>query len=459
MSVTRLVAQAVIAAALISSLISFFGFPAASSREVRGATMLAADCAAHASRDADLMARVGALEVRLGAGSAGDSAAATAAAAATATAAATAAAAAAAATDAAAAAAAAAPTPAAPANAVFSNRWAPSVHVLHAREVDLRSVPLLPASGQFNAQPSWVLSRGDPESIENFQLLLSSRILRGAPGGPAHPLIDIGCNSGTYTFFWASLAQNVYCVDVELLGGPSGVGAFRFETLRHNPGLIDRVTLFPMGISVSSDTLLAWAGGHNYAKVASLADAKGVVSRTATFVQLMGQLPEILLTKIDVDGAEISAIESILAALRAGRRVLNIIVELTPMWWSSYGYSFDAAMGLLGELLSTHDVYVSYWREASQLCCGNPHSTPPALVWDSAPLEFVQQVNRSYFRAFLAQMAVETRKHGQRDFWFRSRQQTQAPGLANGVDLQPLRCEDISLYASSNNMPCARHHG
>jgi hypothetical protein len=186
-----------------------------------------------------------------------------------------------------------------------------------------------------------------------------------------------------------------------------------------------------------------------------------VVVRTATFLQLMGQVPEIFLTKIDVDGAEIGAIESILSAQKAGRRVHNIIIELTPMWWASYGYTFDAAMALLEELLTTHDVYVSYWREASQLCCGNPHSTPLALDWGSAPLDFVQKVDRSFFRSFLHQLAVEKAKHGQRDFWFRSRAQAPIRGLVDGVDLLPLRCEDISLYAhaSDASMPCARHHG
>lgn len=345
--------------------------------------------------------------------------------------------------------------------AAVDNTWPPGVPVRHAVDVDLSHLAPQPP-GVSGTSPPFVRATDVLPDMENFQLLLSARILKSAPSRNASTLLlDIGCNTGVYTWFWATLGFRVYCVDLELFGGQSGMGALSLATLRLNSELAHRITLFPTGVSAMSGALLQWSAGHNYARVASLETAKGVVFRTATVLEIMGQAPSVFLMKVDIDGGELDAIDSILAAQRAGRFVDNIIIELTPMWWEAYGHSFDAGMALLDHLMQTHDVYVTYWREASQLCCGNPFSTPPSLDWGAARMDFVQRVAREQLRSFLHQLATPERKHGQRDFWFRARRQPPLPGLVDGVDLLPLRCDDISLYASAFDklMPCGRHHG
>ena len=83
----------------------------------------------------------------------------------------------------------------------------------------------------------------------------------------------------------------------------------------------------PMGVSPISGPYLTYSGAYNYAVVDSIEKAKGLATRTATYSDLMGQLMHIFLTKIDIEGGEAGALDSIVNALAAGRRVSNIIVE------------------------------------------------------------------------------------------------------------------------------------
>lgn len=131
------------------------------------------------------------------------------------------------------------------------------------------------------------------------------------------------------------------------------------------------------------------------------------------------------------------------------------------MWWPTYGFSFDQGWQVIERLLQTHSVYVSFWREASQVCCQDIFATPETLDWNADfPLGFVQEIDPKKLRGYLAQMVPSDRKHGQRDFWFRERAQPKLEGLENGVHLKPLVCEDVSLYADpfKPEMPCGRHH-
>lgn len=334
------------------------------------------------------------------------------------------------------------------------DQWAPGVIAISARSVDLSGVavdrlPTRPSA----TKPAYRLPVG-AEDIEGFQLLLSYRILRRPSSGPCL-VVDVGCNYGMYTWYWAALGCDVFSVDVELNGGPSGIGAFSYETLALNPGLADRVTLFPVGIAAHSGALLTHGGGHNYKLVGSYALATGYTVRAATVAEVLGtRIDDVLLMKVDVDGGEIACLESMLDATRAGKWVRNVLVELTPMWWDRYGYSFDAAWQVLEQLLATHDVYVVYWREASQRCCRSTHGVPPDMDWDGTGLEFVQRLTKARLRDFLQQMARPGRAHGQRDFWFHDRTHPVDDRIADAT------CADVSLYATADEGPgaCRRWH-
>jgi hypothetical protein len=345
----------------------------------------------------------------------------------------------------------------------WHNQWPIHVRAVRGEDLDLSALPSVPIAFS-GSKPATVISPGRQAHMESWQLLLTRRLLKSRSqfvNNESFVLIDVGCNSGTYTNYWSTLGFHSYCVDAEVFGGPSGVGMYDFAALKNAPSISQRITFFPVGLSSSATKYLSHMGGHNFLPAKDLNQVQGIAIPTVSYADLMGKLQSSFLTKIDIDGGEICALESILKLIDNGGRMSNIIVELTPMWWQRYDYSFEKAWAIIERVLSTHDVYVVFWREASQVCCKDIFATPPALDWDdNSTLSFVQKIDPKAFNGFLAQMLPAGRKHGQRDFWFRERDQHSLHGLEDGVHLRSLRCSDISLYADAfkADMPCGRHH-
>lgn len=231
------------------------------------------------------------------------------------------------------------------------------------------------------------------------------------------------------------------------------MGEFSWVSLAAaNPAVPPRVTLFGVGVSSTSGGLLAHREAHQYAPVASLKDAVGLVVRTATFGEILGKLTRSFLAKIDIDGGEIEVLRGYLAS---SILVDNMIVELTPMWWSTWGYSFEQGAAVVTKLLETHDAHVIFWREASMMCCRSIFDVTPGIDWSSAPLGYVQRISAEKVVPYLRAMHSPDRKHTQRDFWFAVKGQV----LHEVGEIRDLRCDDPSLYADAfGNAPCARRH-
>lgn len=213
----------------------------------------------------------------------------------------------------------------------WHNQWPLHVRAVHANELDLTEVPdvELAFSG---TKPPYVLSPSLPSYVESWQMLLTKRILANHKemiDNASFVAIDVGCNTGTYASFWATLGFHAYCVDAEIFGGASGIGTFDFPGLKNaDPIVRERITFFPMGVTEKSTKYLSYKGsGHNFQPVASLSDVQGLAVPTATYKDLLGRLPSSFLTKIDIDGGEISALNAILEAIDEGRMISNIIVE------------------------------------------------------------------------------------------------------------------------------------
>lgn len=347
--------------------------------------------------------------------------------------------------------------------APFVNAWRPTVPARPGESVDLSwlqatnvaSVPWYPSSPRM---------RFDGASVEAHALLLQARLLsvHGARAGDASfVLLDIGCNAGSFALFWATMGFHAYCVDVELTGGPSGVGEFSWSSLAAgsaaDAALPRRITFFHAGIAAEAGGWLAYAGaGHQYSAVASLADARGVVIPTATAGDLLGALPSAFLVKIDIDGGEIGALRSL---LDSGRAIANIHVEITPGFWPAFGVSNDAAAAVLAAAEDRYDVHVVFWREASQVCCHDVFRGPPPEAWATAPLSFVQRLPHGAFVAYVMQMAhtpTSTPSIGQRDFWLSAKGQD----ISHLGDIHPLVCSDVAHFSDAfdDSSKCAKRH-
>ena len=352
---------------------------------------------------------------------------------------------------------------AAPAPAPFVNSWRPTVPVRRGENVDLSwlSAADVAAVPAYPSSPPFFFSGGH---VEAHALLLQRRLLsaHGARRGDASfALLDVGCNAGSFSLFWAALGFHAYCVDVELTGGPSGAGEFSWASLAAaaaaDAALPSRLALFHAGIGADAGGWLAYAGdGHQYTAVAKLADARGVVVPTVTAGDILGALRDAFLVKIDIDGGEIGALRSLLAS---GRAIANIHVEVTPGYWGAFGVTNDAAAAVLAAAEERYDVHAVFWREASQVCCRDVFRGPPADTWDAAPLGFVQRLPPGEFVPYVMQMAhtPTTRPDiGQRDFWLSIKGQD----LAHVGDVRPLRCANAAHYADAfdDGAACAKRH-
>lgn len=345
----------------------------------------------------------------------------------------------------------------------FQNSWIPRVSVRHGSSINLSWVP--PAtSAAVPLYPSLPRMRFSGE-VEAHALLLQSRLLAAHAAradDASFVLLDVGCNAGSFSLYWATAGFHAYCVDVELTGGASGMGEFSWVSLaaaNASTRVAARLTFFEAGIAAATGGWLAYAGtGHQYTAVASLADARGAVVRTVAAADLLGALPGLFLAKIDIDGGEIGALRSL---LDSGRRVANIHVEVTPGYWAGLGVSDGEAAAVLADAEARYDVHAVFWREASQVCCRDIFKGPPPEAWATAPLGFVQRLPPGAFVPYVMQMAHaagRTPRIGQRDFWLSEHGQN----VSHMGEIRALRCADAENYADAfdEQAVCAvRHDG
>ena len=58
-------------------------------------------------------------------------------------------------------------------------------------------------------------------------------------------------------------------------------------------------------------------------------------------------LTQVAIMKIDVEGQECYVLDAVLEAVRSGKVIHNLLVELTPKWWSSPALCDTVVQGLL----------------------------------------------------------------------------------------------------------------
>ena len=140
--------------------------------------------------------------------------------------------------------------------------------------------------------------------------------------------------------------------------------------------------------------------------------------RTATVGEILGKLKTSFLAKVDVDGGEIEVLRGYFAS---NILINNIIVELTPTWWSTWGYLFEQGAAVVTKLLETHNAHFIYWREASMVCCHSIFDVTPGIDWSSAPLGYVQRISADKLVPYLGAMYSPTGRTASATFGFPSR--------------------------------------
>ena len=207
------------------------------------------------------------------------------------------------------------------------------------------------------ASYQWILQASRGEGLVNFVVrLLSSRC--GQKRHRRDMFVDVGANDGYYGLISAALGCRVVAVEPQP-GCGSRIGA----AIAHN-GFAARMRLVGQPLAAPpSRALSVPASGCRMVGLAqkrqeSLAHEVQVNSTTLEHVVQADEGVRIALIKIDVEGAELSVIQSLLPTLA---RVENIVVETSPGWWTSrYNQSRAAGAELYASLLETHGFASAY---------------------------------------------------------------------------------------------------
>ena len=268
------------------------------------------------------------------------------------------------------------------------------------------------------------LIQGEPTlpGIEMAQAMLTYRFLKPLPRS-RFSVFDVGAASGWYALFWCALGFNATAFEP---GETSNL-----ETNRMCNAFEMKLNIHHVGLGSIGGHGSGTAYRHNES------GRSEVVLSLRPFIEPGS---EIALLKIDTEGREIFALESVLRLVRSGHcRVHGILVEVSPSWWVENHTRGLAVFQRYVDL--GWQVLYSPWGLHGLMTASNPHAlAPPAqaqnLSWDDEPLHAVQHVRGTDFAPFLSQMA---RLRVQRDFLLQSPTTPFPLDLAdNGVS--PLLC-------------------
>jgi len=164
---------------------------------------------------------------------------------------------------------------------------------------------------------------------------------------------------------------------------------------------------------------------------------------------------DILMMKIDIEGAEILALQGILQYLDLGYRIYHIVSEVTPKWWSNFGTEYDYHSGKAGyavfdELVRRgYDLYVVHSSNRARRYHGfeNPNELEAGVDWDTDDLRHVQKIPLEKMHSYFASV------QRQLDIWFHLKpdhggHHLQSFGLHK---LQPVVCEKPDEWATSRD--------
>jgi len=213
------------------------------------------------------------------------------------------------------------------------------------------------------------------------------------------------------------------------------------ESLLDMNGVRERVTL--IGQPVSNTVMeVQMDGGQETASFKRSTAAGGSTLQTVRLIDTVPADANIVLAKIDTEGAEILVLEAVLQLIDSGVEVPNIIFECTFKWWGNYGVTAEHGLSVIDRFVNSgYSLYSVLWSQRGIRDGGSPHLTTPDIDWDTVPMHHVQRVPPSKIHEYISSI---TR---QRDFWLhRDDVPLNDQGLKSAWS--PIVCADADFYAT-----------
>ena len=203
----------------------------------------------------------------------------------------------------------------------------------------------LASNTQSNVLSSWITA-----DAVNFGLLgrylLEYEIAHNYQLPGSHLMIDAGGNHGTYGFYAASFNQSVYIFEVLL-----DYWIVIQESLRLNPHLSNRMTLYPLGVGNQHQQ---WkiSPGEGLTRLDSVQSNLKNDSTTIHVYSLDDFIfQSVSVLKIDIEGFEIRALQGA-QQLISKFGVGAILIEIASKRWSWYQISIDEGISVLEQVTS-----------------------------------------------------------------------------------------------------------
>lgn len=207
------------------------------------------------------------------------------------------------------------------------------------------------------ASYDWILKASRGEGLVNFVVrLLSSRCGQKRHGRDL--FVDVGSNDGYYGLISAALGCRVVAIEPQPGCGSHIGAAIAYNGFAARMRLVGQPLAEPPSRALSVPAYGCSMVGLAQDRRESGANKVQVNSTTLEHVTQADEGVHITLIKIDVEGAELSVLHSLLPTLA---RVDNIVVETSPGWWSSrYNQSRVAGAELYASLMQTHGFASAY---------------------------------------------------------------------------------------------------
>ena len=180
-------------------------------------------------------------------------------------------------------------------------------------------------------------NRGEALVVDVFRLL--AHRCAEVDGGRGHHVLDIGANLGFYSMLAGAHGCRVTAFEPQ----PGCAKYFHAARRRNNFSVAEvRLVPHPLGPGGSTrapvviDAFSCWSmAAANVAARGKLRNGKVAVETISIDAALPSAMREgFLLAKVDVEGAELGVLETLMPLLP---RIDNLLVETSPGWWAKFG--------------------------------------------------------------------------------------------------------------------------
>jgi FkbM family methyltransferase len=183
------------------------------------------------------------------------------------------------------------------------------------------------------------------DEVESFMAKLFSSVIR-----PGMVVLDIGAFVGWYTLLAARQVRpwgKVYAFEPDPRNG-----AWLSDNIGQN-GVGDRVVLVPKAVSNRAEAASFFLHGGDQSRsslIPSALEAETTVVSTVVLDTFFANSVKVDVVKIDIEGAELRALEGMTETLSRASKGLKLFVECNPSWLRLAGESAQSLTNRLQEV-------------------------------------------------------------------------------------------------------------